>query len=291
MGATSSIVNLGELTKPATVLIEKISEAIGGIFRPYQIRRIAEAEAQASSIKAISQIEITELQSRAMYRFFSEEAKKQQNIESITAKALPELAEAATPERLEDDWITNFFDKCRLISDEEMQILWSKVLAGEASAPGRYSKRTVGILSSLDKSDATLFTRLCSFTWVVGDFAPVVFDAGDTIYTEAGINFVTLKHLDEIGLISFESLTGYQRTKLPQRIVISYYGEPVEISFPQQSDNCLQFGKVLFSKAGQELAGVCGSASAPGFLEYTIGKWKSMGLQVIRLHQSTGSVR
>jgi len=44
-----------------------------------------------------------------MYRFFSEEAKKQQNIESITAKALPELAEAATPERLEDDWITNFF--------------------------------------------------------------------------------------------------------------------------------------------------------------------------------------
>jgi hypothetical protein len=215
MGATSSIVNLGELTKPATVLIEKISEAIGGIFRPYQIRRIAEAEAQASSIKAISQIEITELQRRALYRFFSEEAKKQQNIESITAKALPELAEAATPERVEDDWITNFFDKCRLISDEEMQMLWSRVLAGEASSPGRYSKRTVSILSSLDKSDAALFTKLCSFTWDMGEFVPVVFDAQDTIYTGAGINFVTLKHLDEIGLISFESFTGYQRTKLP----------------------------------------------------------------------------
>jgi hypothetical protein len=291
MGATSSIVNLGELTKPATVLIEKISEAIGGIFRPYQIRRIAEAEAQASSIKAVSQIEITELQRRAMYRFFSEEAKKQQNIESITAKALPELAEAATPERLEDDWITNFFDKCRLISDEEMQILWSKVLAGEASAPGRYSKRTVSILSSLDKSDAALFTKLCSFTWVVADLVPVVFDVHDTIYTEAGINFVTLKHLDETGLISFETFTGYQQTKLPQKIAISYYGEQVEISFPKESDNYLEFGHVLFSKAGQQLAGVCGSASAPGFLEYTIGKWKSMGLQVVRLHQSTGAVR
>jgi len=62
MSASSSIVNLGELTKPATVLIEKISEAIGGIFRPHQIRRIAEAEAQADRIKALSQIEITELQ-------------------------------------------------------------------------------------------------------------------------------------------------------------------------------------------------------------------------------------
>ncbi|MGA2770266.1 MAG: DUF2806 domain-containing protein [Bryobacteraceae bacterium] len=283
--------NLGELTKPATVLIEKISEAIGGIFRPYQIRRIAEAEAQASSIKAISQIEITELQRRAMYRFFSEEAKKQQNIESITARALPELAEAATPEKLEDDWITNFFDKCRLISDEEMQILWSKVLAGEASAPGRYSKRTVSILSSLDKSDAALFTGLCSFNWVVGEFVPIVFDAQDNIYTEAGINFVALKHLDEIGLISFESFTGFQQTKLPQKIGISYYDERVEISFPKQSDNCLDLGKVLFSKAGQQLAGVCGSASAPGFLEYTIGKWKSEGLQVIHLHHNTGAVR
>ncbi len=28
---------------PRTVLIEKISDAIGGIFRPYQIRRVAEA--------------------------------------------------------------------------------------------------------------------------------------------------------------------------------------------------------------------------------------------------------
>jgi hypothetical protein len=85
MPTGGSIVNLGDLTKPATVLIEKISEAIGGIFRPSQIRRIADAEAQAEKIKAISQIEITDLQRRAMYRFFSEEAKKQQNIESSRA--------------------------------------------------------------------------------------------------------------------------------------------------------------------------------------------------------------
>ena len=32
MGNGNSIVNLGDLTKPATVLIGKISEAIGGVF-------------------------------------------------------------------------------------------------------------------------------------------------------------------------------------------------------------------------------------------------------------------
>jgi hypothetical protein len=30
----SSLINLGELSKPATVLVEKISEAVGGVFKP-----------------------------------------------------------------------------------------------------------------------------------------------------------------------------------------------------------------------------------------------------------------
>jgi Protein of unknown function (DUF2806) len=48
-----------------------------------------------------------------------------------------------------DDWITNFFDKCRIVSDEEMQQIWAKVLAVEANKPGTYSKRTVNFLSSV----------------------------------------------------------------------------------------------------------------------------------------------
>jgi len=138
MSQGGGIINLGDLTKPATVLVEKISEAVGGIFRPWQMRRVAQAEAHAEKVKAVSQIEITELQRRAMYRFFTEEAKKQQNIESITEKALPELNDAASPEKVEDDWIVNFFDKCRLISDEEMQAIWARVLAGEENSKGRY---------------------------------------------------------------------------------------------------------------------------------------------------------
>lgn len=291
MDSTGSAVSFGDLTKPATVLIEKISEAIGGIFRPHQIRRIAEAEAQADRIKAISQIEITELQRRAMYRFFSEEAKKQENIESITAKALPELAEAATPEKIEDDWITNFFDKCRLISDEEMQTLWSKVLAGEANAPGRYSKRTVGVLSSLDKSDAELFRSLCSFGWFLGDIVPLIYDVSGEIYNQAGIYFNSLKHLDEIGLLSFEPLAGFRRMKLPQKATVFYYGESVEITFPNPQDNDLSLGTVLLSKAGQELARVCGSASLPGFRDYTVSTWKSMGLPVTEPIPNTGAIR
>jgi hypothetical protein len=55
MDPSNSLINLGDLSKPANTLVEKISDAIGGIFRPYQIRRIAQAEAEADKIRAISQ--------------------------------------------------------------------------------------------------------------------------------------------------------------------------------------------------------------------------------------------
>lgn len=70
-----------------------------------------------------------------MSRLFAEEAKKQANIEAITLKALPDVKPEAKTEGVEDDWIANFFDKCRLISDEQMQSLWARILAGEANSP------------------------------------------------------------------------------------------------------------------------------------------------------------
>src|SRR3990172_7165310 len=142
----NSLINLGDLSKPADTLIKKVSKAVGGIFEPYQIKRIAKAEAEAAVIKAQTEIQITELHRRAMHRFIEEEAQKQKNIEDITNQAIPLLAEKTDAEKMNDDWVTNFFDKSRIVSDKEMQGLWARVLAGEANAPGTYSKRTVNYL-------------------------------------------------------------------------------------------------------------------------------------------------
>ena len=142
-----SLINFGELSKPATVLIEKVSNAVGGIFKPWHIVRVAEAEAKAKQIREVAQIRVTALHRRAIHRFLEEEGKRQSNIEKITQKALTFLEEHSSPQNIEDDWITNFFDKCRIVSNEDMQQLWSRVLAGEANAPGAFSKRTVNLFA------------------------------------------------------------------------------------------------------------------------------------------------
>ena len=54
----NSIVNIGELAKPATVLIEKISSAVGCLYEPTKVKRLARAEAEAALVRAESELQI-----------------------------------------------------------------------------------------------------------------------------------------------------------------------------------------------------------------------------------------
>ena len=139
--------NLGNRTKAAKALLKKTSETGVGPFAYWKINLAAMAKAAAALIEAQSEIEITELQQRSTWRLLEEESQYQKNMEGITAKALPQLDENANADSIENDWLFNFFDKSRIVSDNEMQDLWARILAGEANTPGTYSKRTVNFLS------------------------------------------------------------------------------------------------------------------------------------------------
>jgi hypothetical protein len=272
---STSLVNLGELSKPANTLIEKVSSAIGGVFEPWQIKRVAKAEAEAGLIKAESEIEITDLHRRAMHRFVEEEANRQENMEEITKKSIPHLAEESNPENMEDDWVTNFFDKSRIVSDENMQGIWAQVLAGEANTPGSFSKRTVNLLGDLDKRDAELFQALCQFGWIFGVFTPLVFDSQDSIYNDHGINFGSLSHLDSLGLIQFNGVSGFIRQGLPKHFTVAYCGQHLPLEMGKDSDNQLSIGSVMLSQTGRELAKVVQAPGIEGFYDYVKDKWKA----------------
>ena len=267
----------GKIVEPATELIRKISAAIGGGFKPRQIRRVADAEADAEIIKAKAQIEITGLQQRSLIRFVAEEASKQNNIETIIEKAIPQLAESSTPQDIEDDWITNFFDKCRIVSDEEMQILWAKVLSGEANSPGGYSKRTVNTLGSIDKSDANLFTSICGFSCYSTEVVSFIYDEKVQIYTSHGITYRGLVHLDDIGLISFSSVTGFAINLTSKVASMKYHDTNIKLEFPS-TEFKFKIGKVVLTKVGQELAHICDSPTVAGFLNYLLQKFKEQNI-------------
>ncbi len=180
------IMNIGDLAKPATALIEKIASAGYILYEPYHIKRVAKAKAEAAVIEAESQIKIanlhrveeetlyeknteaesqikiTNLHRRAMVRWVEEEARNQKNIEDITTKAINQLNEDADPHRIDNDWIVNFFEQSRLVSNDTMQDLWAGILAGEANCAGSYSPKALMTLADMDQKVAALFNRFCS---------------------------------------------------------------------------------------------------------------------------------
>ena len=269
---SNSLVDLSGLAKPADTLIKKISSAAGIL---YGLEKIAEAEAKTALIKARYEIEITDLQRRAANRWMAEEAQRQKNMEDITAKALPQLNEGAKPDSMDNDWIVNFFDKCRIISDGEMQDLWSRVLAGEANAPDSYSKRTINFLSDMDKTEAHLFTILCGFVWEAKDLFPLVFDINADVYNRHGINFSSLYLLDDIGLIQFRYPGTFTFTNLPPgKFAFGYYKRALYLEMPSSGGE-IKTGHARFTKIGQELVPICGGKPVEGFWDYVRGQWKA----------------
>ncbi|MBI4774202.1 MAG: DUF2806 domain-containing protein [Deltaproteobacteria bacterium] len=293
----------GELTKPATLLIEKVSDAFGGLCKPWQIRRIAKAEgnalktkaqanAEAALIEARSEIEITELQRRGVVRLFMEEGIKQGNMESILGKAIPLLKNSATPQDMENDWIVNLLDKCRLISDDGMQVLWAKILAGEANSPGSYSKRAVNVLASLDSIDAILFNQLCRFVFRIESyFVPLVLNLNDLIYVDNNINTNMLHDLAEINLIALAGIGGTGFQGVPNIITASYHGSSFGIEFKTKADqaskNYLNTGIVGLTKIGSELFRLCDVKPIDGFYDYAKNMLaKNEGIQIIELRET-----
>lgn len=288
MAEGGALINLGDLSKPATVLVEKVCNAVGVVFEPTRIKRKARAEAEAEKIRALAKFELREIEGRALERFLHQEARKQENIESITAQAAKALPTNAKVDELEEDWVSNFFKQCDTVSDREMQSLWARLLAGEATKPGSFGRRTVDLVSTIDKRDAALFTKFCQFVWMIGTPAPLIFDIQDEIYEKAGITFSDLKHLDAIGLISFETVSGYLRKGFSKNAVVFYYGRPFLIEFPTDSGNQLQVGKVLLTNTGSELVSICGAGRNEGFEEYVAGKWCENNVSLASLLVQSG---
>lgn len=270
--------DIGKLSEPAKVLIEKISNAVGILYEPKRIVNNAKAEAEAKKIQAIANLEINELERRALERFVHQEARKQKNIEDITTEAIKSLPETADVSKLDEDWISHFFSNCDKTSDREMQSLWGRILSEEASKTGSFSKRTINLVATLNKRDAELFTNLCQFVWMIGEPVPLIFDFSHSIYSDQNINFSTLNHLQTIGLISFNNLTGFIKPGLPKFFSIFYYGNQINFECPADENNQLKIGQAIFTEAGKELVPICGSMSNKEFSSYSLENWQSDGL-------------
>ncbi len=270
------------LSQPLTKLIETVSCGLGRIYEPTHIKRIAKAK--ASGIKLISDgicdnyqlpikyddmgVTITsegvDLLRRAENRFMFQEMKKQQNIESAIANAYATLEkiEEVSNEPVNEDWISSFFNFIANVSDEKMQILWGKLLAGEIKQPGSVSIRTLDTLRKLTHKEVVIFQKIAPYVLhCVGDNSKSFQDyflideeTPKDILNEAGITFPDILTLRDTGLLTYDRLisVGFDLKPTESESVYSY-DKKVEIRNNSESDVKFTVDAYLLTSVGSEL--------------------------------------
>lgn len=274
-------VDFSGLSEPATKLIEKVSDAIGVLYEPRKIKKIAEANSEVRKIELKTSLELTELEERAFKRTMRSQVRKQQNIDNITIKAAAEIVDQDQNniDQLDDDWIVHFFKQCEDISDEKMQSLWSRVLAGESIKTGSFSKRTINFLASLDKKDAELITNLGSTVWNEEyNPLPLIFDFEHKTLEKIGLDYTAIRHLESIGVITIGQL--HFSIQFSQDVgVIFYHGKPITLKintaknhnkFMPKKENSVDIGLVLLTNIGTELIRICGSQPNEDYFHYAL---------------------
>lgn len=152
-----------------------IQPAISTVFGAMVARLFLRGNTSKSEIEKIKQAKFSEIADKLLEggHITHLEYYKCRNFNRIAQKAdeVYQWRQASTVANTDDgekkfsiDWFVRFFEEAGSISDEDIQELWAKVLAGEIENPGSFSLRTLDVLRSLSKYEAEIFQRLASYS-------------------------------------------------------------------------------------------------------------------------------
>lgn len=224
------IKDLAGLSEPLSKLVEVCSKGCGVLYKPRETVNNAKAEAEAKVISAKAEAEVIgilseairenkelmkigynngpllmaldekQIAERVFQRLGYQEMKRQINSEAIIQIAASNLMKESTvsSDPVDEDWIASFFDMAQNISNEQMQILWGKILAGEIKKPQTYSLRTLHFLKMVSKDEAMLFSRISPY---VINLAKNPFLLDSKTMNQFGFDFSDILLLEELGLV------------------------------------------------------------------------------------------
>ncbi len=235
------------LAAPTTKLIEVVSNAIGTLYEPQKIRKIADAEEYRLNKLTNSAIEnnfngeieildgkvkiinsnkndneIKSLITCELKRLLREK----ENIKKIADFAYTELEndKSKIESELDEDWTNTFFDKGKKMSNPDIQFLFGKILAGEIRHPGTYSKRLINTLSNLSQKEAMLFNFISNYVFRDSRTSFIVADS--EILNKNNIKVEDILELEEAGLINSVALfVSDEEAYEHKNYIIDFFGQ------------------------------------------------------------------
>lgn len=180
---------------------------------------------------------------------------------------------------ISEDWLIDFMDKVEKVSNEEFQIVWSKLLLKEAENPGIVPKKVLHTLFLMDSDDAKNFVEFTRFCFADGGknhynlYHPIVFFKRDSKkYESFGLNLEQIESLENLGLImkDFNNKYCFKNKK------ILYYKDKYIVIKADEID----VGNIKLTKVGQSLINIINIVHNDVIFKHTIELWKKDGCLV-----------
>lgn len=299
------IKDLAGLSQPMTKAFELISAGIGTVYRPratrkaadakvYELTVMARAEAEANEIRrsidtagALGRIEQIaqhhpELAHRARLRLLQREIEGQINIEAIAEEAIKLLPEQVSDQPVSPDWRRKFFMEADNICSVELQLLWAKILAGEITAPGSFSLRTLEVFKNVSQSEAKLFSLVCGMAMNDGWLVQPGYDI-NTAFLPFGLSYEGILNLRDAGLIHpGDGLVKKFPFKPNSVHHLNNNGALISLSIVADAEQERNISSVAFSQAGKEIQRLIGQSPNEDYLKAAGQHLRSLGIVVKR---------
>ena len=270
-------------------LLDVLQSGVQGLAAPWQEERMAKSRAESIRVLGAAQLKVdneraqaatqlcirkqfllagagAEIRERAHRRAAAREEVGQHNLENVARFALEALPEQVSATPVNETWQRRFFSLASDICEEEMQILWGKILAGEVASPGRFSLRTLDVVRNLSTTEAREFENVCRFmifdraekVAVLPNLRPRTFDE---TYSPFGLEFSSILRLQDAGLLA--------------ETEIGLYTEPASVEYHLQI-------------SGREIKVYCDLGQARALIDGT--PLTSAGLDLFHLAFTSGIV-
>ena len=172
--------------------------------------------------------------------------------------------------------IDRFMDSAGFVSEEEMQLIWGKILAEEFQNPGSTPTSLTRILSEITPHLARTFKIICSMKVIIiplkddGDielnaanysiFVPYI--KQDRTFANLGIYFKDIGELESLGLIKFNSISGFVQRDINRALIYSKNN----LTMIEDLKNAeLPIGNVMLTSVGEALSRITESEDIDGF--------------------------
>lgn len=139
---------------------------------------------------------------------------------------------------LDNDVFWGLIEHSKQISNDEMQELVAKIIAGEYNAPGTYSMGTLQTVKMLGKHELELFERICSLIVNTSQIPKELFtlpEDAKVLMSHLGLDFGSLQTLQSLGLFFPNDMKTTMENPEKRDFAVQYFNQ--QLIFTPETDN------------------------------------------------------